>query len=93
MTIKVNHNVYEVNIADEFDQLVKKLGLSTSAHTHVKEIKAPMCGIIFSLQQLNQVEAGDTLFSILETDSCHINRTTLDAYRELEKLKVTKIRM
>ena len=59
----------------------------------VKEIKAPMCGIIFSLQQLNQVEAGDTLFSILETDSCHIARTTLDAYRELEALKVTKIRM
>lgn len=58
-----------------------------------QEIKSPMCGFIFSLQQLSQVAAGDTLFSILETDACHIDRTTLNHFRELENLKVTKIRM
>jgi predicted deacylase len=58
-----------------------------------RDIRAPMCGFIFSLQQFNQVEAGDTLFSILEVDSCHVSRTTLDHFREMENLKVTKIRM
>ncbi|MEM7336746.1 MAG: succinylglutamate desuccinylase/aspartoacylase family protein [Chloroflexota bacterium] len=58
-----------------------------------REIRSPMCGFIFSLQQFNQVEAGDTLFSILELDSCHVARTTLDQFREAENLKVTKIRM
>ena len=58
-----------------------------------REVRAPMCGFIFSLQQFNQVEAGDTLFSILEVDACHTSRTTLDHFREMENLKVTKIRM
>ena len=58
-----------------------------------RKVRAPMCGFIFSLQQFNQVEAGDTLFSILELDSCHVSRTTLDQFREVENLKVTKIRM
>ncbi len=58
-----------------------------------QEIRSPMCGFIFSLQQLNQVAAGDTLFSIVETDTCHVDRTTLNHFRELDNLKVTKIRM
>ncbi|MEM7119412.1 MAG: succinylglutamate desuccinylase/aspartoacylase family protein [Chloroflexota bacterium] len=58
-----------------------------------RPVRSPMCGFIFSLQQFNQVEAGDTLFSILELDACHVNRTTLDQFREMENLKVTKIRM
>ena len=57
------------------------------------EIHAPKCGIIFSLQQLNQVEAGDTLFSILENKVCHVERDTLANFEALSKLKVTKIRM
>ena len=58
-----------------------------------REVRSPMCGFIFSLQQFNQVEEGDTLFSILELDACHVSRTTLDHFREAENLKVTKIRM
>lgn len=60
---------------------------------HARVHKNELCGFIFSLQQLNQVAAGDTLFSILETDACHVDRTTLNHFRELENLKVTKIRM
>lgn len=58
-----------------------------------RPVRSPMCGFIFSLQQFNQVEAGDTLFSILELDACHVSRTTLNQFREMENLKVTKIRM
>lgn len=57
------------------------------------EIRSPKCGIIFSLQQLSQVAANDTMFSILESDVCHIERTTLGNFKELAKIKVTKIKM
>lgn len=56
-------------------------------------IHSPKCGILFSLQQLNQVEANDTLFSILESKVCHVERDTLGNFKALDKLKVTKIRM
>ena len=67
LTIKVNHNLYEVKIADQFDQLVKKLGLSSAAHTHIKEIKAPMPGLVLEVKVTagDEVKKGDPLL-ILE---------------------------
>ena len=48
-TIKVNNNVYEVNINDELDQLIAEMGFEVGAHKQVNEIKAPMPGLILEI--------------------------------------------
>ncbi len=56
-------------------------------------IVSPMCGFIFSLWQLNQAPAGQTIYSVLEHDECHTPRTTTEHFTELQPLDVHRIRM
>jgi biotin carboxyl carrier protein len=67
MTIEVNGNKYEVKIEDEYDQLVKKMGLSVGGTQVLKNVKAPMPGLILDIlaQPGQSVEKGDQLL-ILE---------------------------
>jgi biotin carboxyl carrier protein len=65
--IRVNGSVYEVKIADRYDQLVEKLGLSRHVSTKVKDIKAPMPGMVLEIHAVEgeRVEKGQALL-ILE---------------------------
>jgi len=67
MTIEVNGNKYEVKIEDEYDQLVKKMGLSVGGAQVMKNVKAPMPGLILDIlaEPGQSVEKGDQLL-ILE---------------------------
>ncbi len=67
MTIEVNGNKYEVKIEDEYDQLVKKMGLSIGGTQVIKNVKAPMPGLILDIlaKPGQTVEKGDQLL-ILE---------------------------
>lgn len=49
ITIKVNNNTYTVELKDKFDLLLSKLGLSNLTNKVVKEIKAPMPGLVISV--------------------------------------------
>ncbi|MCB0546337.1 MAG: acetyl-CoA carboxylase biotin carboxyl carrier protein subunit [Phaeodactylibacter sp.] len=53
-TIKVNGSVYEVQLEDLYDQLVNRLGLSVLAQHKVREVRAPMPGLVLDIS----VEAG-----------------------------------
>jgi biotin carboxyl carrier protein len=57
LTLLVNGNSYLIKIADEYDTLVKKLGLSAGAGQKVKEVKAPMPGLVLEVM----VSAGQTI--------------------------------
>jgi len=49
ITLEVNGNNYELALADEYDQMVDKMGLLT-ANTHkINNIKAPMPGLIIDI--------------------------------------------
>ncbi len=48
-TIQVNGNPYEVKIADELDMLITELGMEASAVKKENDIKAPMPGLIISI--------------------------------------------
>ncbi|MDG1729888.1 MAG: acetyl-CoA carboxylase biotin carboxyl carrier protein subunit [Algibacter sp.] len=65
--VKVNNNIYNVNISNELDVLIKKLGLSAGTVKQVDFIKAPMPGLILEMNiEVGQdVKENDTLF-ILE---------------------------
>ncbi|MFT4761783.1 MAG: biotin carboxyl carrier protein [Paraglaciecola sp.] len=67
LTLEINGNPYEINIEDEYDQLVKKMGLSTGGAQKLKNIKAPMPGLILDIlvEPGQAIEKGDQLL-ILE---------------------------
>ena len=49
LTLEVNGNQYDLKIEDEYDQLVKQMGLSAGASQKISSIKAPMPGLILDI--------------------------------------------
>jgi biotin carboxyl carrier protein len=49
LSIKINGNKYDLNIEDKYDLLVKKMGLSFSSSQKMKEVKAPMPGLVLDV--------------------------------------------
>lgn len=66
-TIKVNNNVYEVDINDALDQQIEALGFEIGASKKVNDIKAPMPGLILEInvKEGQDVKENDALL-ILE---------------------------
>jgi biotin carboxyl carrier protein len=65
--IKVNNNIYNVEIFNELDTLIQQMGFEIGATKKVKEIKAPMPGLILAIdiEVGQEVKENDTLL-ILE---------------------------
>ncbi len=65
--VKLNNRVAEVHLKDKFDLLLEKLGMNGSSTAQIKEIKAPMPGLIFEIKVKpgDQVKKGDPVL-ILE---------------------------
>lgn len=61
--IKVNGNIYQVSIEDQFDVLLKQLGLDNLSANKVLEIKAPMPGLVLKVlvEENAEVKKGDNL--------------------------------
>ncbi|MFT5646216.1 MAG: biotin carboxyl carrier protein [Aureispira sp.] len=66
-SIKINKNVYTVNLKDKFDLLVEKLGFFNMTVQKVNNIKAPMPGLVLDvLVQVGDVVAKGDSVLILE---------------------------
>ncbi|EIM78611.1 biotin/lipoyl attachment domain-containing protein [Nitritalea halalkaliphila LW7] len=67
LRLKLNGEVAEVSVKDKFDLLLEKLGMGAGADAQMKEIKAPMPGLIFDIkvQVGDEVQKGDPVL-ILE---------------------------
>jgi len=63
MDIKVNGNLYKVSVEDQYDQLLKKLGLDNISSNKVKEIKAPMPGLVLNIiaKEGQEIKKGENL--------------------------------
>jgi biotin carboxyl carrier protein len=57
LVISVNGNKYPLTIKDKYDRLVDKMGLSIVTANQVKDIKAPMPGLVLEIE----VEPGQTV--------------------------------
>lgn len=55
--LKINDVSYSVRLYDRFDELVHKMGLTTAVAHKIKEIKAPMPGLVLNIM----VEPGQEL--------------------------------
>lgn len=65
--LKINGTIYTAKIADKYDQLVKKLGLSATSSLKINTVKAPMPGLVLevAVKEGQSIVKGDTLL-ILE---------------------------
>jgi len=65
--VKVNGNTYKVDVEDQFDILLKQLGLDNLVQNKVAEIKAPMPGLVLNVKvtEGDEIKKGDNLL-ILE---------------------------
>ncbi len=66
-TVKVNHNIYQVDIANALDLQIEAMGFSIGASKQVNAIKAPMPGLLLEIHVKvdQQVQEDDPLL-ILE---------------------------
>lgn len=48
--LRINGSNFKVKLADRFDQLIEKMGLAKQASTKIKDIKAPMPGLVLEIQ-------------------------------------------
>lgn len=67
VVVKVNGSTYNVQLQDSYDQLVNRLGLSAKIVHRVKDIKAPMPGLVLKVmvEPGQAVQPGDPVL-ILE---------------------------
>jgi biotin carboxyl carrier protein len=55
--LKINGNRFTVELTDEYDELLKSMGMGAGAVQKVNELKAPMPGVVFEIK----VKIGDTI--------------------------------
>ena len=56
-TVKVNNSIYKVAISNPLDLLIKELGFEVGVSTVIKQLKAPMPGLILEIN----VQEGQTV--------------------------------
>lgn len=61
--VKVNGNLYTVSVKDQFDQLLKQLGMDNLASNKIQQVKAPMPGLVLNVlaSEGDEVKKGDSL--------------------------------
>jgi biotin carboxyl carrier protein len=63
VTVKINGRLYVVSITDQYDLLLQQLGMDNLQTNKVKEIKAPMPGMVLNVMVVpgQEVKKGDNL--------------------------------
>lgn len=67
VSLKIENSIYKVDVKDKFDQLLEKLGMTDMASLRINDVKAPMPGLIISIDVKigDEVKKGDSIM-ILE---------------------------
>ena len=79
--IRVNGNKYTVQIKDKYDALLKELGIDNSTARKVKELKAPMPGLVVDVRvkEGDEVKKGDALVVLQAMKMENILKSPADA--------------
>lgn len=57
LSIKINNRKYDLEVEDQYDQLLQRLGLDNLAAAAISQLKAPMPGLVLDIM----VEEGQTV--------------------------------
>lgn len=88
ITVEVDGESYTVSIKDDLDQMLEKMGFGASSTKHIKEIKAPMPGLVLqvSVKEGQEVKEGERIL-ILEAMKME-NSITLHTNATIKKIRV-----
>lgn len=86
--IKVNSNVYQVQLKDRYDELLHALGMDTLLSNKVNDLKAPMPGLVLNVlvEEGAEIKKGDNLVVLEAMKMENILKATSDA--KVKKIKV-----
>jgi biotin carboxyl carrier protein len=98
-TIEVDGESFLIEIEDELDQVLDKMGFGAVANKQIKEIKAPMPGLVLEIAVIEgqEVKEGDKILilvamkmenSILVHSNASIKRIAVTAGQAVEKGQV-----
>lgn len=61
--VKISGNIYTLNIEDQYDQLLKQLGMDNLAVSKILQVKAPMPGLVLNVlaTEGDEIKKGDSL--------------------------------
>jgi acetyl/propionyl-CoA carboxylase alpha subunit len=88
--IKVNNNVYTVQLKDRYDELLHALGMDAMLNNKVIDLKAPMPGLVLNVlvEEGAEIKKGDNLVVLEAMKMENILKATTDA--KVKKIKVAK---
>jgi biotin carboxyl carrier protein len=63
VVLKVNHKIFTLEVADDFDQLLVRMGIDKGAQQKISSLNAPMPGLVLSIsvKEGEEVKEGDSL--------------------------------
>lgn len=90
MKVEVEGQIFEVEIREELDQLLDEMGFGAASHTQIKDIKAPMPGLVLDIliTEGQEVKAGEPLL-ILQAMKME-NSITVHAPATIKTIAVVK---
>ena len=90
MTIEVNGERFEIEIKDELDQMLDVMGFGLTTQKKIKEIKAPMPGMVLQINvaEGQLVHAGDKIL-ILEAMKME-NSILIQADAVIKRIAITR---
>jgi len=88
LKIEVEGEAYDLVVKDELNQMLDKMGFSTVSSKHIKEIKAPMPGLVLNIAvtEGQKVNEGDKIL-ILEAMKME-NSIMIHANAKIKKIRV-----
>lgn len=89
-SIKVNGNVYKVEVTSQLDLLLKQLGMDNLASNKVAQLKAPMPGLVLNIlvKEGEEVKKGDSLVVLEAMKMENIIKSPADAL--IKKVEVNQ---
>ena len=99
LTIKIEGETFDIEIKDELDQVLERMGFGKASNKQVKEIKAPMPGLVLEIAVTDgqEVREGDKLLileamkmenSIMIQTNAIIKKVSVSAGQAVEKGQV-----
>ncbi len=88
--IRVNGNKYTVQLKDKYDELLEQLGMNNAASVKIREVKAPMPGLVVDVRvkEGDPVKKGDALVVLQAMKMENILKCPADAV--VKKIHVKK---
>jgi len=89
LKIEIEGNSFDIEIKDELDQVLQQMGFSSASNKTIKEIKAPMPGLVLEIAVANgqEVKEGDKIL-ILEAMKME-NSIMIHIDAKIKKIGVT----